>query len=191
MIFHSKVAVEWCGTWWLIGRFDAFHPKSCGFESHSSRHIGTQDRITHGANCAMAWIPTPSGVPRDQSGDPCDLPLDFFALEKYNVRQKELTTNQCVKWNKTKIIVKITACVPSISFVSFFLPSGSPTTTLLIFCIKMVKCKLKRANECVKWYKVKILVKITAYVCFISFISFLVSVSWLFLLQSLSALFNL
>ena len=28
------------GAWWLINRFDAFHPKGRGFESHSSRHIG-------------------------------------------------------------------------------------------------------------------------------------------------------
>ena len=29
------------GAWWLIGRFVAFHPKGRGFESHSSRHVGT------------------------------------------------------------------------------------------------------------------------------------------------------
>ena len=29
------------GVWWLIGRFVAFHPKGRGFESRSSRHIGT------------------------------------------------------------------------------------------------------------------------------------------------------
>ena len=29
------------GEWWLIGRFDAFRPKGRGFESRSSRHVGT------------------------------------------------------------------------------------------------------------------------------------------------------
>src|SRR6218665_582849 len=29
-----------CGAWWLIGRVDAYHPKSRGFESRSSHHIG-------------------------------------------------------------------------------------------------------------------------------------------------------
>src|SRR6218665_1998027 len=30
-----------CGTWWLTDRFDAFRPKGRGFESRSSRHVGT------------------------------------------------------------------------------------------------------------------------------------------------------
>jgi len=30
-----------CGVWWLISRVDAFRPKSRGFESLSSRHVGT------------------------------------------------------------------------------------------------------------------------------------------------------
>src|SRR6218665_3150919 len=29
------------GAWWLIGRFVAFRPKGRGFESRSSRHVGT------------------------------------------------------------------------------------------------------------------------------------------------------
>ena len=28
-------------AWWLIGRFVAFRPKDCGFESRSNRHLGT------------------------------------------------------------------------------------------------------------------------------------------------------
>ncbi len=36
------------GAWWLIGRFDAFRPKSRGFESRSSRHVGTLGKsFTH------------------------------------------------------------------------------------------------------------------------------------------------
>ena len=30
-----------CGSWWLIGRFDAVRPKGRGFESRSGRHVGT------------------------------------------------------------------------------------------------------------------------------------------------------
>ena len=30
-----------CRAWWLIGRFVAFRPKGCGFESRSIRHAGT------------------------------------------------------------------------------------------------------------------------------------------------------
>src|SRR6218665_1670935 len=30
-----------CWTWWRIGRVGVFHPKSHGFYSHSSRHVGT------------------------------------------------------------------------------------------------------------------------------------------------------
>ena len=33
-----------CGAWWLIGRFVSFRPKACGFESCSSRHVGTLDK---------------------------------------------------------------------------------------------------------------------------------------------------
>ena len=29
------------GTWWRIGRVEAFRPEGCGFECHSSRHVGT------------------------------------------------------------------------------------------------------------------------------------------------------
>src|SRR6218665_3306852 len=36
---HSICVV--CGTRWHIGRVDAFQPKGRGFESRSSRHIGT------------------------------------------------------------------------------------------------------------------------------------------------------
>ena len=39
-----------CGAWWLIGRFNAVHLKGRGFESHSSRHVGTFGKsFTH--NC--------------------------------------------------------------------------------------------------------------------------------------------
>ena len=38
--------VRW--VWWLIGRFITFHPKGRGFESHSSRHVGTLGKsFTH------------------------------------------------------------------------------------------------------------------------------------------------
>ena len=29
------------GTWWLIGRVDSFQPEGRGFDSRSSRHVGT------------------------------------------------------------------------------------------------------------------------------------------------------
>src|SRR6218665_1915270 len=37
-----------CGTWWLIGRIDAFRPKRRELESRSSRHVGTLGKsFTH------------------------------------------------------------------------------------------------------------------------------------------------
>src|SRR6218665_1815028 len=36
------------GTWWLIGRTDAFRPKGRGLESRSSRNVGTLGKsFTH------------------------------------------------------------------------------------------------------------------------------------------------
>src|SRR6218665_3870889 len=36
------------GTWWRIVRVEAFQPEDCGFESRSSRHIGTlRKSLTH------------------------------------------------------------------------------------------------------------------------------------------------
>jgi len=29
------------GAWWSFGRVDVFCPKGHGFDSHSSRHVGT------------------------------------------------------------------------------------------------------------------------------------------------------
>ena len=62
-----------CEAWWLIGRFDAFRLKGRGFESRSSRHVGTLGKsFTH--NClwrfglklqhrirAVSWGPLSGG----------------------------------------------------------------------------------------------------------------------------------
>src|SRR6218665_1870823 len=44
--FHASIhlfiyPLHTCEAWWLIGRFDTFRPNGCGFESRSSRHVGT------------------------------------------------------------------------------------------------------------------------------------------------------
>src|SRR6218665_416649 len=40
--------VVWEGAWGLIGRFVAFRPKGCGFQSRSSRRVGTLGKsLTH------------------------------------------------------------------------------------------------------------------------------------------------
>ena len=39
-----RMALHFCGAWWLIGRLVAFRPKSLGFVSHSRRHVGTLDK---------------------------------------------------------------------------------------------------------------------------------------------------
>src|SRR6218665_1929555 len=38
---HPQSTCIRCGTWWRIGRDDAFRPENRGFESRSYRHIGT------------------------------------------------------------------------------------------------------------------------------------------------------
>src|SRR6218665_54254 len=36
---NCNVIENW-RIWWFIGRYDAFRPKGCGFESLSSRYVG-------------------------------------------------------------------------------------------------------------------------------------------------------
>ena len=38
---RDGIAIGFVGHWWRIGRVDALHPKSHGFDSRSSRHVGT------------------------------------------------------------------------------------------------------------------------------------------------------
>ena len=45
-----------CGTWWRIGWFDDFHPDGRGFDSRSSRHVGTLGKsFTRSCLCSSAW----------------------------------------------------------------------------------------------------------------------------------------
>ena len=55
---RSECSIRWhciclaltlhCGTWWRFGRVDAFRPKGHGFDSRSSRHVGTLGKfLTH------------------------------------------------------------------------------------------------------------------------------------------------
>src|SRR6218665_1993860 len=37
----SSISLLNCWPWWRIGRVDAFRPDGRGFESRSSRHVGT------------------------------------------------------------------------------------------------------------------------------------------------------
>ena len=37
----EELLLDMCGTWWRIGRVEAFRPEGPGFESCSSRHVGT------------------------------------------------------------------------------------------------------------------------------------------------------
>ena len=44
-IYHEPLNfLHNCGLWWLCGRFGAMRPEGRGFESHSSRHIGTSGK---------------------------------------------------------------------------------------------------------------------------------------------------
>ena len=62
------------GAWWLIGRLDAFRLKGRGFESRSSRHMGTLGKsFTH--SCLWRFgvklrhsIRAVSGAPLSSSG---------------------------------------------------------------------------------------------------------------------------
>src|SRR6218665_818937 len=61
-------------TWWLIGRFVAFHPKGCGFKSLSSRHAGTLGK-SYTRSCLWCFgvklrhsICAVSGAPLSSSG---------------------------------------------------------------------------------------------------------------------------
>ena len=40
------------GTWWRIGRVEAFQPDGRGFESRSSRHVGTLGKFL---TCSCLW----------------------------------------------------------------------------------------------------------------------------------------
>ena len=40
-LLSIKGKPEYRGAWWLIGRVDTYRPKGCGFNSRSSRHVGT------------------------------------------------------------------------------------------------------------------------------------------------------
>ena len=44
------------GTWWRIGWVDDFQPEGRGFDSRSSRHVGTLGKsLTCSCLCASAW----------------------------------------------------------------------------------------------------------------------------------------
>ena len=44
-----------CGTWWRIGRVDDFQPEGRGFDSRSSRHVGTLGKsFAYSCLCASA-----------------------------------------------------------------------------------------------------------------------------------------
>ena len=44
------------GTWWRIGWVDACQPKGRGFDSRSSRHVGTLGKsFSYSCLCASAW----------------------------------------------------------------------------------------------------------------------------------------
>src|SRR6218665_2390599 len=46
MQYNDDIAC--CGTWWFFGRVDSCRPEGHGFESRSSRHVGTLDKsFTH------------------------------------------------------------------------------------------------------------------------------------------------
>ena len=36
--------LNYVGRWWLIGKVDAFRPKGHGFDTRTSRHVGTMGR---------------------------------------------------------------------------------------------------------------------------------------------------
>src|SRR6218665_2604120 len=70
----SVIPTYTCETWWLTGRFDAFHPKGCGFESRSGHHVGTLGKsftlrcLWHFGVKLLHSIFTVSGVPLSSSG---------------------------------------------------------------------------------------------------------------------------
>ena len=52
----AYVAAHWLETWWRIGWVDAFQPEGCGFESRSSRHVGTLGNSALAVACgASSW----------------------------------------------------------------------------------------------------------------------------------------
>ena len=44
--------ILYCWTWWCIGRVKAFRPEGRGFESRSSRHVGT---LGKSLTCSCLW----------------------------------------------------------------------------------------------------------------------------------------
>ena len=54
----NKASVIICGAWWLIGGFVAFRPNGRGFESRSSRHVGTLSKfLVHNLFITIASAP--------------------------------------------------------------------------------------------------------------------------------------
>ena len=55
--FHNVIYFSLvCGTWWRLGWDDDFQPEGCGFDSRSSRHVGTLGKsFTCSCLCASAW----------------------------------------------------------------------------------------------------------------------------------------
>src|SRR6218665_3115798 len=54
----NKASVIVCGAWWLIGGFVAFRPNHRGFESRSSRHVGTLSKfLVHNLFITIASAP--------------------------------------------------------------------------------------------------------------------------------------
>jgi len=54
--FFMRHSVVWRGTWWRLGWVDNFQPEGRGFDSCSSRHVGTLGKsFTYSCLCASAW----------------------------------------------------------------------------------------------------------------------------------------
>ena len=52
VLFHGRS----CGMWWSLGWDDDFQPEGRGFDSRSSRHVGTLGRsFTCSCPCALVW----------------------------------------------------------------------------------------------------------------------------------------
>jgi len=53
---HLNTCMSPLGTWWRLGWVDYFQPEGRGFDSRSSRHVGTLGKsFTCSCLCASAW----------------------------------------------------------------------------------------------------------------------------------------
>jgi len=62
-IMNTHIHIYICGTWWRVVRVDAVRQECRGFESRSSRHVGTFGQVLRLQLPVAQWSETPTQHP--------------------------------------------------------------------------------------------------------------------------------